>query len=154
MSKSVVVRLESDHRVVTMVELVSPGNKASRYAIDQFAAKARQAMQDGVHLLIVDLFPPGPRDPGGLHRLIWDEGDRGGFTLPPDEPLACISYIGGPVPQLFLEPMAVGRPLPEEMPLFLDPGHYVSVPIEATYRAAFDAVPEVWRDALSSPPSA
>ena len=153
-AKAVVVRHSSDHRVVAMVELVSPGNKASRYAIDQFAAKARQAMQDGVHLLIVDLFPPGPRDPGGLHRLIWDEGDGGGFTLPPDEPLACISYIGGPAPQLFLEPMAVGRALPEEMPLFLDPGHYVPVPIEATYLAAFDAVPAVWRDALASPPLA
>jgi hypothetical protein len=35
------------------------------------------------------------------------------------------------------------------MPLFLDREHYVPVPLEATYLAAFDAVPAFWRDALS-----
>jgi hypothetical protein len=148
-AKAVVVRHSSNHRVVAMVELVSPGNKASRYAIDAFTRKAREAMQDGIHLLIVDLFPPGPRDPDGIHRLIWDHDEPGDFPLPPDEPLACISYVGGPGPQVYLEPVAVGRPLPDEMPLFLDREHYVPVPLEATYLAAFDAVPAFWRDALS-----
>jgi hypothetical protein len=148
-AKAVVVRHSSNHRVIAMVEVVSPGNKASRFAIDTFVRKVREAMQNGIHLLIVDLFPPGPRDPDGIHRLIWDHDEPGDFPLPPDEPLACISYVGGPGPQVFLEPVAVGRPLPDEMPLFLDREYYVPVPLEATYLAAFDAVPAFWRDALS-----
>jgi hypothetical protein len=32
--------------------------------------------------------------------------------------------------------------------IFLTADEYVSVPLEATYQAAFDAVPEVWREIL------
>lgn len=46
--------------------------------------------------------------------------------------------------------MAVGDVLPE-MPLFLEVDRYVPVPLEATYRAAFDAVPRRWRDVLEPP---
>jgi hypothetical protein len=34
------------------------------------------------------------------------------------------------------------------MPLFLKPDWYVLVPLDATYRAAFDAVPHRWREVL------
>ena len=34
------------------------------------------------------------------------------------------------------------------MPLFFDPGRYVDVPFEATYNAAFAAMPKFWRDRL------
>ena len=37
------------------------------------------------------------------------------------------------------------------MPLFLQPGAYVEVPLEATYREAFAAVPRRWRDVLEPP---
>ena len=92
----------------------------------------------------MDLFPPGPRDPHGLHRVIWEEGREGDFALPADEPLTCVAYLAGPCPEVFLEPVAVGEPLPE-MPLFLTTETYVPVPLDATYRAAFDAVPAYWR---------
>ncbi|WP_152052757.1 DUF4058 family protein [Tautonia marina] len=150
-AKAVVVRHSSDHRVVAMVELVSPGNKSSRYAIDAFVRKVRDALHAGIHLLIVDLFPPGPRDPHGIHQVIWEEGSPGDFPLTADEPLACVSYIGGPVGEVFLEPVAVGRPLPE-MPLFLSDAIYVPVPLDPTYARAWDAVPAVWRNAISSLP--
>ena len=146
-AKAVVVRHVSDHQVVAMIELVSPGNKSSRAALESFVDKAREALDRGIHLLIVDLFPPGPRDPEGLHRLIWEDGSGGDFALPADEPLACIAYIGGPRPEVFLEPAAVGRPLPE-MPLFLTTKTYVPVPLDATDRDAWEAVPPVWRDVL------
>lgn len=35
-----------------------------------------------------------------------------------------------------------------DMPLFLDPGHYVSAPLEATYVAAYRGVPRRWRVVL------
>lgn len=50
---------------------------------------------------------------------------------------------GGPV-TCYVEPTAVGTDI-IDMPLFLDPGHYVNTPLETTYRAAYEGVPERWR---------
>lgn len=151
-AKSVAIHHSSDHTVVALVELVSPGNKSSRRALDAFVRKADDAMAAGIHLLIVDLFPPGPRDPAGIHPVIWqDRGDR--FAPPPDRPLTCTAYRGGSMPEAFIEPLAVGDALPE-MPLFLTPDVYVPVPLDPTYRSAWEAVPAVWRDVLDPPPAA
>ena len=149
-AKAVVIHHTSGHQVVAMVEIVSPGNKGGRRPLDAFVGKAADAMPAGVHLLVVDLFAPGPRDPQGIHPLIW--GDWGGpFAQPPGKPLTCAAYIGAPMPEAFVEPVAVGDALPD-MPLFLTPGVYVPIPLEATYLSAWEAVPAVWRDVLARPP--
>jgi hypothetical protein len=147
-AKAVVIRHRSGHPVIAMIEIVSPGNKASQSEMRAFVAKAEQALLAGVHLLIVDLFPPTGRDPQGIHRAIWGEGREGDFVLPEDKPLTCVSYVGEPCPEVFLEPLAVGDPLPE-MPIFLSPEIYVPVPLEATYSAAWEAVPSVWKEVIS-----
>ncbi len=38
--------------------------------------KAADILNQGVHLLVVDLFPPTPRDPHGIHKAIWYERVR------------------------------------------------------------------------------
>ena len=101
-------------------------------------------------MLIVDLFPPTPRDPQGIHKAIWDELIENDFALPPDRPLTLAAYIGGPLPEAFVEPTAIGAPL-SELPLFLTPDSYVPVPLEATYLSAWEAVPSFWRDVLTRP---
>jgi hypothetical protein len=148
-AKAVVVRHRSGHQVIAMVEIVSPGNKSSQTAFRSFVFKADQALLAGIHLVIVDLLPPGPRDPQGIHRAIWGEGREGDFALPGDKPLTCVSYVGNPCIEVFLEPVAVGDPLPK-MPLFLTPETYVSLPLDATYRSAWDAVPAVWQEVLAA----
>ncbi len=148
--KRIAVRHASDDRVVAMIELVSPGNKGSRYALRSFVEKALQLLDAGVHLLIVDLFPPGPRDPQGIHGAIWSEMIEEEFRLPADQPLTLASYAAADVTQAFVETAAVGGALPE-MPLFLRPRFYVPVPLEATYQAAFEAVPKRWQEELGSP---
>src|SRR5205823_1432932 len=60
-------------KVVAIVEIVSPGNKDSRNALRTFVEKAADILNQGVNLLVVDLFPPTPRDPQGIHKAIWDE---------------------------------------------------------------------------------
>ena len=152
-AKAVVIHYRSGHQVIAIVEIVSPGNKGSRRTMDAFVSKAEDAMAAGIHLLVVDLFPPGPRDPQGIHGAVWGDrggGDGGGFALPADKPLTCAAYIGGPMPEAFVEPAAVGDALPD-MPLFLTPDVYVPVPLEATYQSAWDAVPAFWRDVLRMP---
>ena len=68
--KSLVIRHSSDHRIIAMIEILSPGNKSSRHAIRSLLEKALTALKQGIHLLILDLSPPGPRDPQGVHGLI------------------------------------------------------------------------------------
>ena len=61
-----------DGDVVAVIEIVSPGNKDSRHAIRSFVRKAVEFLQAGIHLLIVDLFPPNCRNPQGIHKVILD----------------------------------------------------------------------------------
>jgi hypothetical protein len=133
-----------------VVEIVSPGNKDGQHAVRAFVEKAEDMLRGGIHLLIVDLLPPGPRDPQGIQKVLWDEITVNTFGLPPDRPLTVGAYIGGLGPEAFIETMAVGLPLPE-MPVFLTPGDYVPVPLDATYQSAWDAVPAYWRNVLTAP---
>src|SRR5438067_1127319 len=67
-----VVRHVSGDRVVAMIEIVSPGNKSTRHALQSFVEKAAALLDQHIHLLIVDVLPPGRRDPHGIHAAIWD----------------------------------------------------------------------------------
>jgi Protein of unknown function (DUF4058) len=151
-ARSVVIRHRSRHQIIAMVEIVSPGNKNGQTAFAALVHKADQALLAGIHLLIVDLFPPTARDPDGIHREIWAREGDGDFALPADKPLTCVSYVGYPGMQVFLDPVAVGDPLPD-MPLFLTRRVYVPVPLEATYLAAWEALPDFLRDILTASPA-
>ncbi|MEJ7592532.1 MAG: DUF4058 family protein [Planctomycetaceae bacterium] len=145
----VVIRHRSGDDVAAVIEIVSPGNKSTRYALRSFVEKALELLRAGIHLLIIDVIPAGSRDPQGIHGAIWeniDEEDQP-FSLPPGEPLTMVAYTGGLERQAFIEPVAVGKPLPD-MPLFLRPPRHVMVPLEATYQAALAGVPERWRREL------
>ena len=146
--KAVTIRHVSEHRVVAVLEIVSPGNKDSNSALVAFVRKAQDLITAGVHLSLVDLFPPTLRDPEGIHPVVWGEDDGDLFRFNPARPLTCASYIGGIAAQAFVNPVAIGDMLPD-LSVFLTPEAYISVPLEATYQAAFEAVPEFWRDALT-----
>ncbi|MBW3596087.1 MAG: DUF4058 family protein [Planctomycetes bacterium] len=145
--KHIAIRHSSDDRVVAFVEIVSPGNKGSRRALWAFIDKSIELLTAGIHLMVIDLFPPSRRDPEGIHHAIWSELKQNDFQLPPDQRLTLASYAAGEPKRAFIEPVRVGDALPE-MPLFLTPERYINVPLEPTYLAAFDAVPRRWRDVL------
>jgi hypothetical protein len=149
-AKSVVVHHCGNHRVVAVVEVVSPGNKNNRNGLRAFVNKTGELLQAGVHLLVLDLFPPGERNPEGIHPLVWDHGDDV-FTFSAEKPLTLAAYIGGADDEAFVEQVAVGDQLPN-MPLFLTAERYVSVPLEATYQSAWEAFPAYWRGVLTTPP--
>src|SRR4051794_17467789 len=54
--------------VVAVIEIVSPGNKSSRAALQAFVDKTVEFLRHGVHALVIDLFPPSARDPQGIHK--------------------------------------------------------------------------------------
>jgi hypothetical protein len=148
-AKAVVIRHRSNHQVIAMLESVSPGNKSSRHGMRAFVDKAVLALRAGVHLLIVDLFPPGPRDPQGIHKAICDELLENEYALPADKALALGAYIGAPSLEALIEPVAVHDRIPN-MPLYLTPEGYIWVPLEATYQSAWEALPAFWRDVLQN----
>lgn len=149
-ARSVVVRRTNGDRVVAVIEVVSPGNKGSQHAIRSFVTKAVEYLDAGVHLLILDLFPPTPRDPQGIHPAIWSQIVDRPFELPADKRLTLAAYDAGPIKEAFIEPVAVGDVLPE-MPLFLAPGGHIPVPLEPTYQAAWAEVPRRWQQVLEPP---
>jgi hypothetical protein len=112
-----------------------------------FVEKAAELLDKRVHLLIVDLHPPGPRDPNGIHGEIWQDIAGQEYAAPPDKPLTLAAYETALTVRAYVEPVAVGDSL-TDMPLFLEPGAHVVVPLEATYRSAWAAFPRRWRAVL------
>lgn len=100
-------------------------------------------------MLVVDLFPPSPYDPQGIHGSILQllEPSDIPYDLPADEPLTLASYAVGTRVEAYVEHIAVGHTLPE-MPLFLQSDRYINVPLEPTYEAAYNGMPSFWRDVL------
>ena len=98
-------------------------------------------------LLILDLNPPGRRDPQGIHGAIWEEIEDDSYRAPGDKPLTLAAYSAGLVKRAYVEPVAVGDILPD-MPLFLTPEACVHVPLEATYQSAWNGVPRRWQSVL------
>ena len=137
-----------DGRIVAVVEIVSPGDKAGASALRGFVETMGQAILGHVHATVVDLFPPGRYDPQGIHKAIWDALEEEDFELPADRPLIAAAYDSGPMPATYVEPLAVGDILPE-MPIFLEPGSYVPAPLESAYQAAWDAFPAALKARLS-----
>jgi hypothetical protein len=138
--------------VVAIIEVVSPGNKDSKNAIRSFLTKAVDFLRNGINLVVVDLFPPTSRDPEGIHQALWDEFVGEPFEArPPDKPLTVASYDAGEPLAAYVDPVAVGDLLPDAA-LFLAPGWYVNIPLEATYEASWSETPQPIRD-LVAPPS-
>jgi hypothetical protein len=136
--------------VVAVVEVVSPGNKASRAELRAFVQKSADLLHQGVHLLVIDLFPPGRRDPQGIHKAIWDEFEEEDTPRPADKPLTVASYDAGPPQSAYVEFVAVGEPLPD-MALFLEPGLYVPAPLEVSYQTTWQAFPAALKPLLGAP---
>jgi len=145
--RSLAIRHVSGHRLIALIEIASPANKDRLESVEDFAAKTVEALELGVHVLLIDILVPSRHDPRGLLGTVWNQFDDAPYELPQAEPLTLASYAAGPPVTAFVEHAAVGGALPD-MPLFLHSDRYVLVPLDATYLAAYRGVPAFWRDAL------
>jgi hypothetical protein len=136
-------------RVVAIIEIVSPGNKDSRSAFRTFIEKAADILNQGVNLLVVDLFPPTPRDPQGIHKAIWGEFGDEPFEAPPGKPLTVASYVGGDLPTAYVDSVGVGDPLPSS-PIFLSETRYIPAPFESTYLQAWTVFPAMLKELIET----
>jgi len=102
--------------------------------LQSFVEESVALLHNSINLLIVDLFPPTPRDPGGIHKAIWDAFEDVPFELPPDEPLTLAAYTAGDLAagistEAYVETIGIGVSLPD-MPAFWDRRAHVPVPLE------------------------
>ena len=96
----------------------------------------------------MDLFPPSPRDPQGIHKAIWDEIEDKPFDLPAETPLTLATYVASRPIVAYVELVAVGDRLPD-MPVYLDLDSYVPVPLESTYQSTWLTCPEDMREMVA-----
>jgi len=84
-------------------------------------------------------------------QLIWQEMTADPFpSRPPGRPLTVASYEAGDELRAYVEPFAVTDAIPDA-PLFLEPGYYVEVPLEATYQRSWAVMPAILRETIEHP---
>ncbi|MCZ2341628.1 MAG: DUF4058 family protein [Bacteroidales bacterium] len=148
-SRRLAIRHAAGDRLVAVIEIVSRRNKDRPSTVGEFAGKVVDFLLSGVHVAVVDVFPPSKHDPGGMHPVICELLDptAHGDTPPPGRPLTCAGYQATRPPIAYLNYAAVGQPLPG-VPLYLDAGVYADLPLEETYTDAFDCLPAVIKGEL------
>lgn len=145
----IAVRHVSGDDLIAVIEILSWGNKNGAKPWRRFLDKTEELLANGIHLLLVDVYPPTSRDPQGVHGAIWADMTEEDYQRPSDQPLTLASYEADPTLRAYVTHMRVGATL-VDMPLFLRPGAHVPVPLEATYQTAFAAVPRRWRAVLEA----
>ena len=138
-------------KVVAVVEIVSPGNKHSWAEFRAFVEKSADLIQQGVHMLVIDPFPPTPRNPSGMAKAIWDQFEIEPMELPPGKPLTISSYDAGFARAMYVYFAGAGDVLPD-VPLFLRPEVYVYAPLESAYQEAWRSFPAPLKGLLDRGP--
>lgn len=150
MRRRLVVRHISGHRVVAHIEIVSPRNKDRRTAAEEFIVKGREAIDGGVHLAVIDLFPPTRAARRGLAPGIWRKYDPAPVVTPPEQPLCLASFTSAVRSEALFQFQTFGDELPP-FPLSLAESLSVNLPLADTYAAAFAGSPPYLRELLSQP---
>lgn len=136
-------------KVVAVIEVISPGNKASQAEFRALMEKSADLIRQGIHVMVIDIFPAGKRDPQGNHKAIWDQFVEEDVDIPAGKPLTLASYDAGPEEYVaYVEFVGVGDKMPDDMPLFLKPEVYVATPLETTYQAAWNVFPDALKGLL------
>lgn len=145
--RRIAIRHNSGRDVIAAIELISPANKRSRDDFQAFLTKCLNYLYSGIHLLLIDPFAPGNRDPDGMHAAVWEQFGQTPRAMPDATRRAAVAYSAGKKVAVYLESFAVGEPI-SDMPLFLMPTKCVTVPLEATYTEAWSKMPGDLRDQL------
>jgi hypothetical protein len=133
-----------------LIEIASPGNKDRAQSVQRFVDKAVAAVQSGIHLVIVDLFPPGTNNPAGLTSAVWEEVGGQRISWAEGQSLSAASFRVSSVVTCYAESFAPGEAIPE-VPLFYDPDWYITLPLDQTYSTAYSGVPRRWRQVIEAP---
>lgn len=144
--RHIAIRHVTNDRIVAAIEVVSPGNKHSVVAFEEFQQKCLDFLEAGIHLVVLDPHPPTKSDPKGIHAAIWER-----ISDQPIErslkPLSMFSYEAGFPIRAFVEPVEIGDSLPE-LPVFFQKKGCIYLPLEETYMRAWERMPIRWRKVI------
>jgi hypothetical protein len=141
------IRQINDDKVIAVIEIVLPDNKETKQTFRSFVSGIVDLLRKRINLLLIDLIPPKQRDSEGILASIQKEL-TGTFTeLQTKKPLTLAAYEADLTTNTYIEPIAVSDELPD-MPLFLQSGLYISIPLEKTYLKAWEGVPRRWRKVI------
>lgn len=147
------VTVSQDIETVTSVIESSPAAECGARTDSWLLADHLSAfLRAGVHVLVVDPFPPGRYDPNGIHRASWENVTTSEFEQPADKRLTTVSYQAGSEPTAYVEPFAAGWPIPD-MPLVLVEDFYITVPLEETYQTTWNVLLEQIRKLVERSPT-
>jgi hypothetical protein len=141
------VRHVNGDQIIAVIEIVSPGNQDRPASRRRFREKVASLIDAGVHVTVINVFGPRPTAAAPLAVQCLHEV---GIELPEHDG-------GGPLVQLAVDAVGhkawlggtrTGSELPD-LPLFLDAGWYVPLPLQDSYDEAFDEFPEQLRGNLS-----
>jgi hypothetical protein len=150
--RTLTIRHTNGHRIIAFIEIVSLSNKDRMESVYDFSMKVIAALRSGIHVLLVDPFPPAVAETLGMHGDVWRRLTADKDAPPDGRPLTFAAYAASDPLQAFVNHLAVGDELPE-MPLFLTTKKYIDVPLEETYMAAYAGMPAFWRKVLEKQPA-
>ena len=145
--RRVVIRHTPGDDIVAIIEIVSPSNRHNAANVASLVDKITGAVRDGVHAVLIDLFPADRLAPAGVHSLIWSSLGGGGYTPPTGRDRIGVSYEAADFAEAYVQPLALDDPLPP-LPLFLKPGHYVPLPLAETYDQAYEGFPRRFKRSI------
>ena len=137
------IKQARDRQIVSVIEIVSPGDKAKLREFALLVEDLVRLLQNGIHLMIIDPFPTN-----SVTSRVWEQ-----FTGKKIDPIqgraaSLIScQVGVEDKGAFVDEVAVGGAMPD-MPLFLGEDIFVHLPLEETYTAAWNGFPEPLREVL------
>jgi len=134
---------------VAVIEIVSPGDKTDSAAVLKFVERAVVFLRKGIHLLVIDPFPPGEWDPFGMHKVIWNRIGDGDFEFLPEQDRLFVAYCAGKEVAAYVDSLSVGQEV-FEMPVFLTETGHVTVPLGSTYSETWNLCPAVFRKAVET----
>lgn len=154
MQRFLSIRHLSSHRVVALLEIVSPGNKSNLARYESFVHKTVDAIRRRLNVLLVDVHETGRCYQDGINASIRNMLAPHATPIidkPRHSTLASYSPDPPRVVDIYLEHVAPDMPLPD-MPIFLKPDRYVNVPLESTYLEAWKGMPKFWRNVVLGKP--
>jgi hypothetical protein len=148
--RAVAVLEERTDRRVSAIEVTPWGTKARPNELEGYARRALRQLEEGVNLLVIDLFPQSAQAPRRVADAIWAEISATDAPLPRELPLTATAYSAGPPVMALPKPFRVGDEL-TSMPLILSTEKFIKAPLEASYMDAVDECPGHFRDLLTAP---
>jgi hypothetical protein len=148
--RAVAVFDEKSDRRVSAIDVTPWETKAQPHELESYARRALRQLEQGVNLLVIDLFPQTAQGPRRVADAIWAAISATDAPLPSELPLTATAYSAGPPVMALPKPLRVGDEL-TSMPLILSTKKFIKAPLEATYLEAVDECPRHFRHLLTAP---